>query len=302
MSNPSDPQGGNGNSDNDRLKNWEEDLKDVCNKLKIACAKKDQAEVAYNTAKIWEGKLKSYHDAIDSTIKITDDIENVLDQFKCQIELICKNTECLIEASEILYCMVIKSFECIDELKNILTTVMKDIECLNLPDLNPKTSIVLQCLNNICIRVDEARSNQHDLIKQVIQVLKCAQELNEMICGENCGLNHIVKQICTTFLPESTGGEGTGDCDDEDIPDAGNEICGCTITSCKEITLEKPKFPLMNSTYYEEIGEEYEASKIEKKCLKDAFNEKRSVCDELTACKKNLEDAIAASKAAKECK
>ena len=261
--------------------------------------KKNQLEQAYNNATLWEGKLKMYCDAVEQTEKQTNNIESVLLVFKSQLDVICNNTDCLIQVIEILYCLIKESFECMDDLKEKLTIILKEIECLDLPDLNSRTSIVMQCLTNICTKIDEAKASQRELIKNTIIILKCAQQLNEMICGKCCSIRYFINEMCEVFgiipIPESN----TDDCDN--LPGT-SSICGCEIESCEGIDIDQPEFPIETSTYYCDTKEQYEKAKEETKCLKDKFDKKRKKCEELKSCKKSLEDAIKTSKEAKECK
>ena len=294
------------NREPDCVKNWEEDLKNITNQLLEICAKKNQAEFAYANASEWEGKLKMYCDAIEKTEALTIEINNVLIVFSAQLEVICKNTVCLIEATEILYCLVKESFDCMDGLKEKLTAIMREIECQTLPNISSKTSIVLQCLTIICNKVDEAKAYQHDLIKKVIDILKCAQQLNEMICGDCCGIRHFIHKMCHAFGIVHTSTDSGEEPKPADCPEEDEEenftVCGITICSCDAEILNKPEFPLENSIYFTKTKGQYGKAKTEKGELQVVFNDQRKMCEELTSCKKSLEDAIEASKAAKECK
>ncbi len=308
--NPTIPTRENG----DCIQQWEKDLRRTKNTLATVSALKNRADKICTNAVIWEGKLKTYWENVNETEKQTRDIEIELGIFLERLCTVCDNMECVKEVLEILFCMIAKFYVYTDQLKLKLTELKREIDCLNEPELNAKNSKIVACIEELCTNLDKAIASQRELIKKVIQVLTCACELYEMLCGKEeeatvppkkssskkkkeeleeqerfdfvCSLKIIITRLEGLF-------NGTGSI--SDTGGSSNRACGASIHP-------KPIMPLRNDPYYAETKEEYAAAQKETEGIKSQKDKIEIECNKFLSIKTSLEDAIKASTEAKACK
>ncbi len=278
---------GNRQSDNDCLQMWKKNLISTKNALEEANAHTSLAKKEWENAAAWEYTLKSYWENVEESNKIIVAICNELKLFGKHAERVCENTECTVRSIEILFCLLVEFFSCTDKLKDYVSEIEREIECLNDQEINANSSIILRCLKDFLSKLNEATQKQHEVIKMVIDLLKQSKGIYAEICANSCSLKHILKDLEDSFCGDCDS-EADHDCDDED--------------SCNATIEPKPKMPLEDDPYYKETRRQYEKSKEEAKKAKEKYDDRRDKSESLTACKKSLEEAIDAAEATKECK
>jgi len=271
---------------------WKDQLKQAKNGYAVQKSLTDKAYVEYTNSAVWENKLKVYWDNIQATNELGKKISNELLLFKKHTDRVCTNTQCTVEALEYLFCIVKDFFDCTDQLKGELSDLQKLIDCLNNPDLKPGSSIILTCLKDFSDKLDAAIAGQHDLLKMVINVLKCARQLHESVCSTDCSLTtQLDDLICLFNTPES---EGEAASDDHD--------CGDSSQSCHGMLKPKPAMPLEDDPYYKKTKDQFEKSEQETDQLESDYNAAREEAEKILSYKNSLMDAINAAEAAKDCK
>ncbi len=295
----------NQNNDQDCLSTWKEELRKTSNALKIEQAKSDKAQITYANASVWESKLKSYWTNIQKSNEIGIKISDELKSFKKHTDIVCQKTDCSVQALELIFCLIKEFFECTDDLKEKVSDLQKQIECRNEPGLNPQSSKVLQCLKNFSDKLDLAIAGQQELIKMVINVVKCAIQIHESICSTPCGLRELLVKLIDIF-------EGCGDQEEvqvsskkghkhEDHHKDEDPECG-PDNSCNAKLEPVPVMPISDDPYYTGTEDQYNKAKSEKETYKKEADEAKEKTETLASFKKSLEDAIAAAVEAKACK
>ncbi len=269
----------------DCIKNWENDLRKASNALTKKQAELNRAEASYDNAQKWATKLDDLCKGLIKTDELSKDVLEEIRQVISILIKVCENTACVKEVIEILYCIIKDFFECTDALKQKLADIKREIECLNDPGLNTSTSIILKCIEDLCLKIDDALKTQQDLIKQVIEVVRCICQLNESLCGIDCSLRSQINDLETLFSqgPEENGGN-------------------CETDSCDEKLQPKPSMPLDCDPFYTDSKETAEKANSELDAAKERRSELRKERDGLLSLRNSLIDAIEAAKAAKDCK
>ncbi len=267
------------------LEDWETDLKEVQNKLKMAVQEKTGNSAKYSNASLWEGKLSMFWASIQYTEELTQDISGHLEIFLGQTDIVCNNIECSQMAIKYLFCKVRKIFECTDELKEKLSEFFMKVECLGDDSINVKSSFIIECLTNIMTKLDLAIAKQQELLKKMIDIMQCIDELKESICDDGCGVEGQLKDLMDIY---KRSGEETITCDIE--------------KSCDEEIEPKPVLPLNCDRVYVFTREQQNLAEHEKKTIKHALEEVCKEYETLSSCERSLKEAIDSSKAVQECK
>lgn len=267
------------------LEDWENDLKDVTNKLKMAQCKKTGITNKNTNALVWHAKLNMFWDSMQHTDELLDAVSVQLDLFIEQTDLICSNIDCSKMAIQILFCKLRRIFECTDRLRECLIDFFMKVDCLGDENINEKNSFIVACLKSLHDKLELAVAKQFELLKLFIEILKCIEELEQAICHDECGvsghLDHLA-EIFTRTCEESVSCDLDKSCDDKIEP--------------------KPVIPLECERVYVFTSRQRELAAEEKKEIK---NELDQICKEyeaLASCERSLSEAVESSKAAQECK
>ena len=267
------------------LEDWEQDLKDASNKLRQALEEKAGYGAKFSNASQWEGKLRLFWSCIQHTWELNKKIAGHLVLFHEQTELVCRNVECSQLAIKHLFCGVKEIFECTDYLKEKIADFFMKVECLNDDSINANTSFIIECITNILIKLQEAIAKQQQIIKMVIDIMKCINEIEEAICDDDCGVKGKVHYLITLYpKPE----EEPGPCDLE-------KSCTATLEPCPERPFNCDKVYIYTRDQFDLAGKEKEEVREE---LEEACKE----WETLASCERSLRDAIECSKAVKECR
>ncbi len=299
-------------NDIDCLQMWKEELRRVQNALIKAEAEADRACSCYTTILNIKAKLNIYRDNINITNAIIVKIEAELGILLAQLQDdVCNKAQCTVEAMKVLYCFILDFFDCLDKLiVDNVTSLINEIECFNLN----KPSIVLKCLQALLEKLTIVAAMQQAVIKQIIEVVECAIEVDKLLClpeegnegdistGGNCSLENFVSVLNTYYSKNSEGkvlniGSGAVKINDDDEQ---IQIGLFMDEICTDISNE---FPINNPNgFYGKL--DTAVNVIEGVCVqvKEHCDDKRKDADELRACKENLENAIAAATEAKACK
>ncbi len=267
------------------LEDWENDLKNASNKLRKVLEEKAGYGAKFSNASLWEGKLKMFWNCIQHTDELNKKIAGHLELFLEQAELVCRNVECSKLAISYLFCGVKDIFECTDRLKEKLADFFMKVDCLNDDSINSKTSFIIECITTIQTKLNEAIYKQQQLIKMVIEILKCANEIQEAICDDKCGVTGKVQYLIEVF-PKS--GEEPGD-------SGLKESCSATLEPC-------PVLPFNCDKVYIYTRDQQELAKGEKEEVRKELEE---VCKEFetrASFERSLREAIERSKEVKDCK
>ena len=269
----------------DCIKKWESDLRKATNALVKKQAELNKAQKKYENAQTWDKKLESLFKDLKQTDERSANVLEEIGVLSSILEKVCENTACVKEVVEILYCMIKEFYECTDQLKQKLTNIKREIECLNDPGLNASTSIVIKCIEDLCAKIDEAIKSQQELIKKLIEVVKCTCELYESLCGEDCSLSTIIVDLETLFS------QGPGEANAE-----------CKTDSCNANLQPKPTMPLNCDPFYKQINDQTKNAEKELEEAKKEYSDLRKERDKLLSLKNSLAEAIKAAQAAKACK
>ncbi len=275
----------NRGANEDCIEKWKSDLHKASNALTKKQAKLNKAEAMYANAQMWAKKLEDLCTSLENTDGLSKDVLEEIGQIDSALETVCTNTACIREVLDILYCIIKDFYECTDALKQKLADIKREIECLNDPGLNANTSIVIKCIEDLCAKIDEALKTQQELIKKLIEVIRCASQLHASLCDSDCSLYTLIKELERLF---STGPEE-------------NEA-DCNTDSCDATLQPKPSMPLDCDPYYEELKETSKKAESERETAAEERSTLRKKRDSLQSLKSSLEDAIEAAQAAKDCK
>lgn len=273
----------------DCIQQWESDLRKTNNALNKAWAMRNRSEKKYRNAVSWENKLKVYWRNVVKTEELSKVIEEELGVFNKRLDTVCVNLECINEVLDIVFCLLRDFYGYTDALKLKLTSLKREIDCLNEPELNPKNSILVGCIYELCANLDVAIASQKEVMKKIIEVLIIANELYEMVCGDTCSLRRLINVLINLF--------------DGMYPVKQAEpVCPGHEPSCNAMIAPKPAMPLREDVYYTVTQHQFETSTIERETAKSEYDTARGEHNELLSIKSSLTDALAAARAAKECK
>lgn len=267
------------------LEDWENDLKDVQNKLKMSQCKKTGISNKNTNAMQWHAKLNMFWDSMQQTDELLDDVSVHLELFIDQSELICSNIECSRMAIQILFCKLKKVFDCTDSLREHLIDFFMKVDCLGDENINANSSFIYACLQNLLAKLELAVAKQQALLKLFIEILRCIEELEEAICDDDCGVKGHLHHLADIFTR------------------ATEESVTCDLDrSCDEKVEPKPVIPLECERVFVFTGRQRELSADEKKEIKDELDQVCKEHEALASCERSLSEAVESSRAAQECK
>jgi hypothetical protein len=267
------------------FEDWENDLKDVKNKLKMSQCRKTGISNKNSNAITWYVKLNMYWESMRHTEELLDDVAVQLELFIDQSELICNNIECSRMAIQILFCKLKKVFECTDKLRECLIDFFMKVDCLSDENINEKSSFIYACLKSLLDKLEVAVAKQYELLKKFIDILKCIEELEEAICNEECGVRGNLIYMAEIFTR------------------SGEESVSCDLSrSCEDKVEPKPVIPLNCDPVYIFTSRQRELAESEKKDIKDELDQICKEHEALASCERSLSEAVESSKAAQECK
>lgn len=275
------PGSGNGTADT-CVEKWK-DKKDVAKRdLDEIIAEAEQAKKALEYAVAWESKLKWYFGNIEKTAELSDNLRRELSVMIAQVERVCKNAECTVEALKCLYCQVQNVYtESATSLVAILELLQKCIKCITDPALVRDKGIT-KAISDLEIKVKELDALYLDSIKKVIEALKCALVLFHSICED-----HVRDEDYET---DSLHSELEGLYDRL----AGNKVVSdaleCVATSQKLEPI--PSFPLKQDQYYTSVVDQFANAQAATGTARDEYDRLKKEKEGLQACYNSLVDAI----------
>ena len=291
---------GNDNPPKDCLDKWKQDLVQVGNQYNEIVAETNSYYDAYTNSVTWETKLKRWQDLVETTDGKAGNVVNTLQFFMDQIDILCENSKCTVEALEKITCLVKKIFDAFytygeDKLglKDKIIAFKKEVECANAGD-EDKTE-VLKCIEAYEAKVMLVCELQTAILQKLLETLKCAVQLDSFFCDEDNGLKKKIMMIIVDFehgLPEEekcgSGHQGDGNINaTPEFP--------CDPKKVKP----KPKFRIgEDNTYYVALEEAYETALEKTKSLKEKWMKSKKKSDKKLSHKTSLTEAIRAAEAA----
>ena len=304
------PTGDSQDNNQNCLEQWKEDLIATSNALIKTQAKAAQAYQLYAYSATWENKLKIYCENVEQTNDLIAEILVELGQFCGQVQVVCENTKCVVQALDVLFCYLKDFFTCTDALNTSLSNLINRIKCLNDPNLG--SSIILKCLNDMSEKLTATIAGQREILKLIINILKMARILKEMICESeehDCGLYDQLGALLLRFNHSgSTPGASVSTNPDSSPapapstnPDTESPSCEDEEASCTGELDNKPVMPLDQDDYWDTTKDQYSRAQEESATNKANYDACREEQKKLEACKKRLSDAVAAAEEAKAC-
>jgi hypothetical protein len=159
------------------------------------------------------------------------------------------------------------------------------VDCLGDENINAKGSFIVQCITNLSAKLDLAVAKQQELLKKMIDIIKCIDELRESICDDECGVEGQINMLIGIFKRSA------------------DESPACDLErSCYQEIEPKPVLPLNTERVYVFTREQQRLAEQEKKRIKYELEEACKEYESLASCKNSLTEAIESSKAVQECK
>lgn len=286
----------------DCIVQWEAELERVKCELTVATATANDAYQELVCVTEWEQALKAYWENIKSTKKKSRTVSDEIELFLAHVESIQEYTSSTVTVSEMLFCMIQGFYRAMDLLKKKISDLLKQIECLNNPDINPRTSIILKTLTDLNAKLDAAIATQGATLNNVMNTIDKARELNNMMGTDEAGLTKLLGDLHKLYnMP-------TASTDPQQPPSYG-QGCHQELGSCNASIEPQPVMPLHNDPYYTKTKEQYfKAAGDDERGIpgeqdnaQAAYNAARQEQQRLTDSKLSLEKAINAAKAAKGC-
>ncbi len=263
---------------------WEKQLEDAANQLAVKNAEYNQQNAACQDLGNWILLLQECLENLDTTDDKRAEIIKVLDLFVSQAESVCENVTCLKEGIEILYCDVIQTSRCVEELHDKVLCLRSDIDSIQ-TKLTTDNSEFLKCLTTLQVQIEKVLEFYSDMVNQILDTAATVYSIECFLCNNETGLLKKLNELIAYF-----GGEVDEDyCTHDSTP--GQEASSDCNILCKE-KLETPEFPLADTEFYKEIQVKLtKAESDQETCLKD-LEEITKEKDKLNACKNSLEKAI----------
>lgn len=292
---------GDGNQPTDCLDKWKQELVDVCNRYNEMAAKTNSYHDTYTNSLTWETKLKRWHDLVETTDGKAGDVVNTLQFFVDQIDILCENSKCTVEALEKIMCLVKRIFDAFytyeeDKLglKDKITSFKKEVECANASDEDKAE--VLKCIEAYEAKIMLVCQLQNAILQKLLDTLKCAVQLDSYFCDEDSGLKKKIMAIIVDFehgLPEEKKC-GTGD-----HQGGGNETNVTEFPCDPKKVKPRPKFRIGDGNiYYGGLEEAYETAVEKTTSLKEKWMKYKKKSDKKLSHKTSLTEAIRAAEAA----
>ena len=314
MSNTTDPISVE-NPPQDCVKFWDDELTKVSNTLKLEEAKTNRAKKALDNANSWASLLEAYWKNINNTNKLGKEASLEVSRFKERLNGgsdqngICEYTECTVKVTKALYCLVEDFYTQTDMLKNKLAALITRIDCLNNPEINPRSSKIYACLKELSSKLDAAIASQKETIRKVLDVVKTATILDQTVCSEEYGLEDKLEDIYCLFNtpPDSSSSSSSSSTNPPQRP-RGAYGRGCeqeVVDSCNAVIDPAPVMPLDQGdedSYYYKTKNQAITAENEKQQAEENYEGLRKNRDSLRSSKKSLENAKQAAESAKGCK
>ena len=311
--------------DQDCIKEWEKDLEDVNSQLPGVKTEMDNAKRELDCLTAWEAILTGYWKNIQATEKKSHDAENKLKDFRTQVMTIDDYNNKSIQVAEIIYCLIKDFYDFTgsggDGLKQDVADMLKKIECLNNPEINAETSLIVGNLSELNGKLGEAVATLNDTIDKIVEILRLSYDMQAAMgvdrVDDGIDSDHGFKVILDELLKafDIFGGDeeetlspyrhylfGTGlrVIDPSELTKS-TAVCGKSIEP-------RPVMPLNNNIYYTTTDTELTNTKraITRKGpvnpgAEVRYKTAKDVHDKLLIKKKGLEEAIAAANGAKGC-
>ncbi|MBL7828073.1 MAG: hypothetical protein JNJ57_15690 [Saprospiraceae bacterium] len=293
------PSSGPGNTSDNCVEKWRQEKDAAKRDLDQKIAEVDQAKKELENAIAWEGKLKTWYDNVVKTAELSDKLRRELSVMISQVEKLCENSACTVEALKCLYFMVETIYnESVSSILNILELLQKCIRCISNPQLIRDKGIT-KAINDLEIKIKELDALHLDALKKVIEALKCALILQYSLCEDPDVAQDFSGDalLCDLYdLEQSLGGpmpDASGNlpkprnCKASDL-DSGPWAC-CVN---EEELVDRPTFPLEEDDYYRDIEGQYDQAKTDKNDAKDKYDNLKKQKEAKQACYESLSGAI----------
>lgn len=280
--NGGDPPGGDCCNDA-----WKKDLVEVTADWKEALAIASHKETEYTLAVEWRDKLKAWCADWELTDEKADALCRQLELFILHLEKVCRITDKVNKAIEILFCMIEDLYKRVDRLKIKYDELIQCINCLKRPELAPGTGI-MKYIEDYGKKLDAVIATRDSLIGKVVIAIELAYGLHIHIC-EEYGLKEVLKYW------KSKLNCGCDPVEEEEHEDEHVKVDDDKCGGYKHHCHLKPKirFPLDDDPYYKQLEEDCDKAKEEVEVLKKELDKAKEKRDALQACKEGLENAIA---------
>jgi hypothetical protein len=266
---------------------WKKDLIVVTADYKVAAATATDKQSQYDLAVNLRDRLKVWVTDWELTDEKADVLCRQLELFVLHLKKVCKITEKVNDAVEILFCMIEDLYKRVDKLKIKYDEFVKCIQCLNRPEFAASLGI-MPLIDEYGKKLDAVIATRDALISKVILAIELAYGLHVHIC-EEYGLKEVL-QYWKNKLNCGCEPVEVEDCEDVHVKIEQNEGGGY-----KHHCHFKPqiRFPLDDDHYYKHLEEDFDKAKEEVETLKKELDKAKEKRDALLACKVGLENAIA---------
>jgi len=270
---------------------WEQQLDDATNQLTIKSAAFLKEKASFEDLCNWILQLETCLDSMDATDDKRNDIINLLDLFVSQSENVCENITCLKEGVEILYCDIIQTSRCIEELKGKVEQLKNEVDALPKSVSNENSSFYT-CLIKLHDQIEKVQDMFKDMITQILDLATTVYLIECLLCDPQTGLLNKLNDLVSDL-----GGDVNEEyCsnDDDSIPTNGKSLC--------TEKLDCPEFPLADEDFYSDTKSTLTQAESAKNTCKEKLDELTKDKDKLQACKTSLEKAIEEATKASEAK
>ncbi|MBQ4818586.1 hypothetical protein [Aquimarina sp. MMG016] len=301
----------------DCLDLWKEQLEQVsieCTK-KSATTAKDEEE--YQNSLGWQNRLKNWEEIIKDTDEKADIIVNELKFFLDQTTIVCNNSEVATEELGKLFGLVKCIFDCFftyennkPGLKDKISDFKKAVECLKNTSDEDKAEVIA-CIEDYEQKIILVCDMLDAVLTKLMETFKCANLLCKSICGDG-GLEDKIEGLQSIFKEgndmddcgdDHDGHNGNGDDDDDDDKAKKRKkkprhdhhySYPCDDTVVKPM----PVFPISESDYYKNIESDLARAVHKTIELKDDWVSSKEQSDRCLSQKTSLIEAISAAEAA----
>lgn len=283
----------------DCVDGWKKELESASNEWVIKTADLEKITAKHTNELAWNTKLKKYVESLLKTDGLAEGISTEIETFKKHLGGVEKHARCTVNALEFLSCEVWKNYKDLDELLTNLTSLESEIKTLKDPDL--ETGAILKCITDYKTKVKVALDTVTAVIPKVLEALKEALIIYEMIfCKcEECGCEANAES-CTCGLSANLTMihkimKGT----DIVAPDC--EICYATDFCIVKFPLEGQDNCHQMDSDLQDTKHKFDKSEIKIKELKVELQDLTQKLDAITLRKNGLTKAILAATDAQKC-
>lgn len=243
--------------------------------LSKACEEAKNQQKSFDTSNSWFLQLEANVDNIEKTDDLAKEVELILLAFEKQTDLVGINTGCNVDAIKILLLKAKDTAECVEALKALMSDFQNKLKKITNPKLEKGVSI-MEIIGMLEGEIELALQACKESITAMLNLLKCAIQINSSVCETDSGLAHALDNMKATLATED------------------EEKC-------------KPYFPLKdqdggyNNDYYQELVEKMEDAEKEKKENKNALEVVKEKKAKAQSNHDALKAALEAANAAKTC-